>query len=387
MGLGPAHWTALRRALFRLLSEHSPHRDGSRIVPARAAGRHHGLAGRDRRLHRLLRIGASCQQRWSALSSGESVAAQLQVGAHRLSWTRLHHRGQRNRHPPSLGPAASCLHAEEPQFAPSRRLDYELEVGALVGVGNEMGEPIPIAQAGDHIFGLCLVNDWSARDIQSWEYQPLGPFLCQKLCHHGLALDRHRRGACAISCSRGSPRAPGDPQPLPYLADPDDQQSGGFDLDGRRSICKRPRCERRAARRIASAEATSATCTGPLRRCSPTTPRTAAISGPAICSPAAPSPGPARRRAAACWKLRAAEPIPSCFRTGAKRTFLEDGDEVILRAYCQRPGAVRIGFGECTRNSDCRLARPSPGASFLSAMENRERPPCALRSARARGRT
>ena len=69
--------------------------------------------------------------------------------------------------------------AERPQFAPARRLDYEVEVGALVGVGNEMGEAIPLAQAGGHIFGLCLVNDWSARDIQSWEYQPLGPFLAK----------------------------------------------------------------------------------------------------------------------------------------------------------------------------------------------------------------
>ena len=116
-----------------------------------------------------------------------------------------------------------------PAFGPTRRMDYELELGLFVGQGNTLGEPVPIAQAQRHLFGVCLLNDWSARDIQAWEYQPLGPFLAKNFATTISpwvvtfeALAPYRTPAFA--------RAEGDPAPLPYLDDPADRQAGGLDI-------------------------------------------------------------------------------------------------------------------------------------------------------------
>ncbi len=116
-----------------------------------------------------------------------------------------------------------------PAFGPSRNLDYELEVGAFLGPGNALGAPVPLAEAEGRIFGLCLVNDWSARDLQKWEYQPLGPFLSKSFATSVSpwvvtleALAPYRVPAFA--------RPEGDPRPLPYLAHEEDEAHGGFDL-------------------------------------------------------------------------------------------------------------------------------------------------------------
>src|SRR5205085_8761690 len=116
-----------------------------------------------------------------------------------------------------------------PAFGPSRRLDYELEVGVVIGAGNALGEPIALADAERHVFGLCLVNDWSARDIQTWEYQPLGPFLAKSfattISPWVVTLEALEPFRCA-----SFPRAAGDPQPLAYLASDEDAKRGGFDV-------------------------------------------------------------------------------------------------------------------------------------------------------------
>ncbi|HEX2940141.1 MAG TPA: fumarylacetoacetate hydrolase family protein, partial [Rhodopila sp.] len=116
-----------------------------------------------------------------------------------------------------------------PRYAPSERLDYELELGIWVGPGNAMGEPVPIASAGDHIAGYCLLNDWSARDIQAWEYQPLGPFLGKSF---GTSISAWVVTPEALAPFRiPQPARPeGDPAPLPYLLDEDDQAAGAFDV-------------------------------------------------------------------------------------------------------------------------------------------------------------
>ena len=114
-----------------------------------------------------------------------------------------------------------------PTFVPSQRLDYELEVGAFIGAGNELGTPIPIAEAEQHIFGLCLINDWSARDIQTWEYQPLGPFLSKNfvttMSPWVVTMD-----ALAPYRAPAYKRPDGDPRPLPYLSLSEDEAAGGF---------------------------------------------------------------------------------------------------------------------------------------------------------------
>ena len=118
-----------------------------------------------------------------------------------------------------------------PSFGPSRNLDYELELGVWIGPGNALGTPIPIGEAADHIAGFCLLNDWSARDIQAWEYQPLGPFLGKSFHHHRVALGGHARGAGAVSDGAGEPRPPATLRRCPTFSDASDQATGALDID------------------------------------------------------------------------------------------------------------------------------------------------------------
>ena len=119
-----------------------------------------------------------------------------------------------------------------PSFGPSERLDYELELGVWIGPGNALGEPIPIGEAGEHVAGFCLLNDWSARDIQAWEYQPLGPFLSKNF---GSIVSPWVITPEALAPFRTAqpPRPEGDPAPLPYLSDETDEREGGLDLAAR----------------------------------------------------------------------------------------------------------------------------------------------------------
>lgn len=232
-----------------------------------------------------------------------------------------------------------------PGVGPSRRLDYELEVGAYVGVGNPLGTPIPIGRAEEHLWGMCLVNDWSARDIQSWEYQPLGPFLAKNFATSVspwvVTLE-----ALAPFRIPATPRPTGDPPPLPYLSHPEDAQTGGFDLTLEVWLCSAAMGARghppvRLSRgRFAEmywtmaqlvAHHTSNGCnlqTGDL------------IASGTVSGPTNDSRGCLLERA---W--RGAEPIE--LPTGERRAFLEDGDEVILRGYAERDGYRRVGLGEC----------------------------------------
>ncbi len=116
-----------------------------------------------------------------------------------------------------------------PSFGPSRMLDYELEVGAFIGPGNSLGKPIEITEAESHLFGLCLVNDWSARDIQKWEYQPLGPFLAKSFATT-ISPWVVTMEALAPYRVAALPRPPGDPAPLPYLSAPENRERGGVGL-------------------------------------------------------------------------------------------------------------------------------------------------------------
>ena len=133
-----------------------------------------------------------------------------------------------------------------PVFGLSQRLDYEIELGFFVVTGNPLGCPVPIRDAADHIFGFCLLNDWSARDIQSWEYQPLGPFLGKSFATT-ISPWVVTTEALAPFRTRAYPRPEGDPAPLDYLNDPHDQQTGGFDIV--LEVWLRPlKCRRRSSR-------------------------------------------------------------------------------------------------------------------------------------------
>jgi fumarylacetoacetase len=232
-----------------------------------------------------------------------------------------------------------------PGFGPSRSLDFELEVGAFVAEGNALGEPIRIAEARSKLFGLVLVNDWSARDLQKWEYQPLGPFLAKSFATSVSpwvvtleALAPYRVPAFA--------RPPGDPEPLPYLHDEADQKEGGLDLRLEVAIATR-------AMRDKGLEAAVVTRSN-LRALYWTLAQLLTHHasngcnlrpGDLLASGTVSGPEKGERGCLLELTWRGTEPL--ALPGGETRRFLEDGDEVILRGHCAREGFARIGFGEC----------------------------------------
>lgn len=250
---------------------------------------------------------------------------------------------------------------DQPVFAASRALDYELEMGCYVGPGNSLGEPVPIEQADEHLFGLSLVNDWSARDIQTWEYQPLGPFLAKSFATTVSswvvtleALEPYRVPTFK--------RPPGDPPPLPYLDSQTDRARGGLDVTvevylvtSRMRYSKMPP-HRLSRGRMADlywsvaqmlAHHTSNGCN--LR------PGDLFASGTIS--------GLAKDSRGCLLELTSRGGEPIALPTGETRKFLEDGDEVIMRGYCERAGSVRIGFGECRGVILPALSPPSESTS------------------------
>ena len=227
--------------------------------------------------------------------------------------------------------------AGPPSFGPSRRLDYEVELGAFLGPGNAMGEAIPAAEALDHLFGVCLLNDWSARDMQSWEYQPLGPFLAKSFATSispwVVTMEALEPFRCAAEA-----RPEADPQPLPYL------QTGGNDAFQitLEVWLRTPRSEpvRISRSDFASMYWTLSQMVAPhASNGCPLKPGDLIGSGTVS--------GPEKENRGCLLELtwRGTEPLQ--LPSGETRGFLEDGDEVILRGYCEEPGLRRIGFGEC----------------------------------------
>lgn len=236
--------------------------------------------------------------------------------------------------------------AKIPTFGPTQMLDYEAEIGFFVGSANERGQPIPIDEAEQHIFGICLVNDWSARDIQSWEYQPLGPFLSKNFATTispwvvtWEALEPYRVPAFF--------RASGDPQPLPYLSSEKDRNEGGIDLNIEvyiRSMLMRE--GRLRPSRLSSASLADMYWTPAQMLTHHASNGCNLRPGDLFASGTVSGPEPGSQGCMLELTRRGAEAI--VLPTGEERKFLHDGDEVILRAYLQRKGAARIGLGACS---------------------------------------
>jgi fumarylacetoacetase len=228
--------------------------------------------------------------------------------------------------------------AGPPVYAPSRRLDYELELGAFTGPGNALGEPIPVNQAAEHLVGVCLLNDWSARDIQAWEYQPLGPFLAKSFATSISPWVVTMEALEPFRCP-GDPRPDSDPQPLPHLAA---SEPAAFDITLevwlRSSRMQTPMRVSRGSFRsmywtLSQMVAHHSSNGCPLR------------AGNLIGSGTVSGPEKANRGCLLEMTWRGTEPLE--LPTGETRQFLEDGDEVILRGWCETPGFHRIGLGEC----------------------------------------
>jgi fumarylacetoacetase len=232
-----------------------------------------------------------------------------------------------------------------PSFGPCRQLDYEVELGALVGPGNLAGERLAMANARDLLFGVVLLNDWSARDIQSWEYQPLGPFLAKNfattISPWVVTLE-----ALAPFRVPASPRPAGDPAPLPYLSDAGDSAQGGLDLTLEVWVLtEKMRAAGGPPHRLSSGNFQSMYWTLAQLLTHHASNGCNLAAGDLLGSGTVSGPDPDSR--GCLLELTARGTAPLHLPNGETRGFLADGDEVILRGWAERPGARRIGLGEC----------------------------------------
>jgi fumarylacetoacetase len=232
-----------------------------------------------------------------------------------------------------------------PTFGPCRNLDYELELGVWIGPGNAQGSPIPIAQAGSHIAGLCLLNDWSARDIQAWEYQPLGPFLAKSFATNISPWVVTQEALAPFRIAQ-APRPDGDPRPLDYLLDAGDQAAGAFDIELEvLLLTEAMRGKALPPHRLGVSNAQHLYWT------------VAQLVAHHACGGCNLQPGdligsgtisaPTMDGFGSLLEMSKGGREPISLPSGETRRFLEDGDEVTMRATCKREGFASIGFGEC----------------------------------------
>ena len=349
MSLGPRAWTLLRETVTQLL-----HTSAKPALRKRVEEALHSIAGATlyrpidipnytdfyASIHHATRVGSIFRPDTPLLPNYKH----LPIGYHGRASSIVasgipvfRPRGQTKPVTPSI--------SNGPRFGPSYQLDFELELAFYIGQPNPLGTPISIAKAQQHLFGVSLLNDWSARDIQSWEYQPLGPFLGKNFATtiaHWVtpmaALEPFRRPA--------APRGKGDPRPLSYLRNAADQRQGAIDIKLEAFLTTRSsRKNELPPFRISLTDSRELYWT-PAQLVAHHTSNgcnlqvgdilaTGTISGPAISS------------AGCLLELTRNGAQPLALSTGETRTWLEDGDEVILRGYCDAPGHPRIVLGYC----------------------------------------
>ncbi len=348
LGDGRGSITRLRRAASRLLR-----RDGAEAAAARALGARILQPMRDAALLLPARVG-DYTDFYASIHHASNVGSMFRPDNALLpnyKWVPIGYHGRAS----SIVASGTAVRRPwgqthdggegAPVFGPSRRLDYEMEVGAVIATGSGLGESIPMPRAEEHVGGLCLVNDWSARDIQAWEYQPLGPFLAKNFATTVspwlVTLD-----ALAPFRMPAFARAEGDPAPLAYLRDEANERAGGFDItlevrlrttamredgaEGDRISIGRFRDMYWTVAQLVTHHASNGCNLRP---------------GDLLASGTVSGSAPESRGCLLERTWRGAEPLT--LSSGESRRFLEDGDEVIMRGWCERDGARRIGFGEC----------------------------------------
>ena len=347
MALGREQWSALRRAASRLLRRGAvpdgdarlaerilvPIEDARLLLPADVGDYTDFYAS----VHHATNVGGMFRPDSPLLPNYKHVP----IGYHGRA-SSLVASGTPVRRP--LGQTVAGASAE-PTFGPSRQLDYECEVGAFVGPGNPLGEPIPIADAESHLFGICLVNDWSARDIQRWEYQPLGPFLAKSFA---TTVSPWVVTIEALEPFRVPPpaRPADDPRPLPYLRSDEDERRGGIDLTLEVLLrTSRMREAGEAPRRLSRARFSTMYWTFAQMLAHHASNGCNLRPGDLLASGTVSGPERDARGSLLELAWRGTEPVE--LGSGETRTFLEDGDEVTIAGHCAREGARRIGFGPC----------------------------------------
>ncbi len=342
MQLGHTHWAALRLCLSNALLEGSPLRPTLERCLVRMSGAEYGLPAHIgdytdffSSIHHATTVGRLFRPDNPLLPNYKWVP----IGYHGrsssigVSGQRFHRpRGQRL-------PAGSAA----PELGASARLDYELELGVFMGDGNAQGLPIPVSTAESHIFGLCLLNDWSARDLQAWEYQPLGPFLAKNFATtiSPWIVTLQALAPYRVPFARGYD----EPQPLSYLASANNTRAGGIDIRLEAFIHTAAMQNRHEpAHRLSSTSFKHSYWTiaqlvahHTVNGCNL---RAGDLLGTGTQS------GPTAGEAGSLLELSEGGQKPLWVGTAEQRTFLEDGDTVIFRAWCEAPDAARIGFGE-----------------------------------------
>jgi fumarylacetoacetase len=236
--------------------------------------------------------------------------------------------------------------AEAPEYGPSRRLDYELELGIFIGRGNALGEPIAIGSAADHIAGYCLLNDWSARDLQAWEYQPLGPFLAKNFL---TSISPWVVSPEALAPFRTAipDRPAGDPAPLPYLSNDTDRAGGGLGITLTANLLtERMRAAGEAPFKLSHGEAASAMYWSAAQIVTHHSSNGCNLMPGDLIGTGTLSVADASGLGS-MMEISQSGKTPLTLPNGEQRSFLEDGDELTLSARCSAPGAVPIGFGMC----------------------------------------
>jgi fumarylacetoacetase len=232
----------------------------------------------------------------------------------------------------------------QPRLAPTQRLDFELELGLFIGRGNPIGRPIPVDQAEAHLFGVVLFNDWSARDVQAWEYQPLGPFLSKNFASSISPWIVTMEALAPFR--RPFVRPAGDPAPLPYLDGEANRAAGAIDIDLEvRLQTRRMREASLAPQAITHSNfADAAYWTASQLVAHHTVNGCALASGDLFGSGTLSGPQP--EQAGSLLELTQGGQQPIVLPSGERRTFIEDGDTIVFKGWCERQGAARIGFGE-----------------------------------------
>jgi fumarylacetoacetase len=349
MALGAAHWTALRRRISDLLDTDGRDRKLAQGLAQRILAPIKGA-----RLHLPARIGNYTDffaSAYHATNTGRMLRPDSPDPLlPNYRWIPIAYHGRASSIRPSGTPVRRPLGQRKPKdgpptYGPSQNLDYELELGAYVGPGNRLGEPIPIAEAGGRVFGLCLLNDWSARDVQGWEYQPLGPFLAKNFATTVspwiVTVD-----ALAPFRAPALRRPAGDPAPLPYLLDDRDQRGGGFDIELEVSIeTAQMRNAGAAPHRLSLGNARDLYWTVAQMVAHHSSNGCNLEPGDLFGSGTVSGPEPANYGSLLELTWRGTKPV--ALPSGEARRFLEDGDEVIFRARARREGCASIGFGEC----------------------------------------
>jgi fumarylacetoacetase len=341
MELGPAAWRALRNAVFDGLLEGSDRR----------AAFERCLVLESRVEYALPAVIGDFTDFYSSIHHATAVGRLFRPDNPLLpnyKWLPIGYHGRSS----SIGlsgleirrPWGQILPAgrTEPEFAPSARLDYELELGVFIGNGNPLGTPVTIEDAETHVFGLCLLNDWSARDIQAFEYQPLGPFLAKNFA---TTISPWIVTLQALAPFRTPhARGPDDPVLPSYLRSSAIDAAGGIDI--------RLEVDLATSSMRAGGEPPQRLCTTSFRHSYWTVAQLVAhhtVNGcnlrPGDLLGTGTQSGPAEGEAGSLLELSGGGKRPIAVGSRETRAFLQDGDTVTLRGWCEKSGAARVGFG------------------------------------------